>query len=370
MLQAMDEKNRAFTEWLSAPVDFTSRDSRFEVRRAAPNDFPRIHDLVDTVFDRSRSRAAYDWLYLANPVGIARCTLVFERCSGELVSSRSGWPWPVAHGSKRIEGQLGGDVVTLPRLQRQGIGELRRQFNEAHPCHGHTIKFGIPNAKSRAVTTKYGRVPPFGPLPNGTLVLDSANYLQSRSLPRRVARIIGKTADLAMDRWRDKTLASPSNIRIEELQRFESDIDELTYRCMSTPTYWCPHEAEFLNWRYLENPLNSYLSQAVLEGDEIKAYSVIRIKDKHAILMEFVAPRVPKSLASALLHAIIQVARDAGCNEINFYATSSWRFWSIFRQAGFFKRGPEVYVTARCPNLSDVSEEEKWQLLPGDSDVI
>jgi hypothetical protein len=181
--------------------------------------------------------------------------------------------------------------------------------------------------------------------------------------------MIGKTADLAMDSWRNKILASPINIRIEELQQFGSDIDELTYACMSTPTYWCPHEADFLNWRYLKNPLNSYLAQAVLVGDEIKGYSVIRIDERRATLMEFAVPRAPKSLASALLHAIIQVARNAGCSGINFYATPSWHFWNLFHLAGFFKRKSEVYVTARCPSLSDVSVVENWQLLPGDSDV-
>ncbi len=135
--RGIDAKTRTFAEWLSAPIGHTSQDSRFEVRRATPDDFDRIFDLVDTVLRarprRARPRKAYEWLYQANPIGTARCWLVIERCSGELVASESRFPWPMARGSERIEGVLCGDFVTLPRLQRQGIFQLRSEICNSHP---------------------------------------------------------------------------------------------------------------------------------------------------------------------------------------------------------------------------------------------
>ena len=182
--------------------------------------------------------------------------------------------------------------------------------------------------------------------------------------------MMGGAADAALGFWYRKILASPSNIRIEEIRHFDSDVDTLTYSCMSTPTYWCPHEADFLNWRYFKNPVNSYLAHVALVGDEVCGYSVVRVENKGATLMEFVASPALEPLAGVLLRATLGAVREAGCNRINFYATPSWRFWGLLRRAGFFRRTSKIYVTARCPDRADVSQEENWQLLPGDSDVL
>ncbi|HEB89982.1 MAG TPA: hypothetical protein ENI85_10460, partial [Deltaproteobacteria bacterium] len=53
----------AFEEWLEVPITEDPGDPRFLVRRATPDDFERIYDLVDAAFGRRRSREQYDWLY-------------------------------------------------------------------------------------------------------------------------------------------------------------------------------------------------------------------------------------------------------------------------------------------------------------------
>ena len=98
-------------------------------------------------------------------------------------------------------------------------------------------------------------------------------------------------------------------------------------------------------------------------------YSVIRLEDKHATLMEFAASSSLQSVAGALLHATIGLAREAGCHSLVFYATRRWRYWGLFHRVGFVDRSSEFYRTARCPDRADVSLEENWQLLPGDKDV-
>lgn len=369
-IRDIDVRARTFEEWLDAPVDCTSRDPRFEIRRATPSDFERIFDLVDTVFDMRRGRAAYEWLYRANPSGLARCWLVLERCSGALVATQCRFPWPMAYGNERIEGEFGGDLATLPRLQRQGLYQLRTEISESHPAQRRIVVLSAPNVKSRGAVKKLGRQNTIlGPLPFARMPLDFEKVFDSRSWPRDASRIVGAAANKVFGFWQSMSLSSAEGIRIEELGRFDSDIDALTYRCMMTPKYWCPHEAEFLNWRYLQHPLNSYVAQAAFVGDEVRGYSVVKIDKKSATLMEFVASEEQPRLAAALLHAAIGLARDAGCQTLAFFATPSWRFWGLFRRSGFINRSSEIYLTARCSDRADVSQEENWQLLPGDRDV-
>ncbi len=362
---------RTFEEWLSAPVGCTSRDPRFEIRRATPNDFEQIFDLIDTVSQTKRARAVYEWLYYANPLGTARCWPVIERKTGQVVASGSRFPWPVARVNERIEGEFSGDFVTLPRHQRQGIFQLSCEVRDSHAWQNQIITLGAPNAKSRGALAKLGRQHTIlGPFPLASLLLDTVDYLRSRSWPRGVARMIGGATNLALDSWQRIVLASPSNVRIEEVRQFDSGIDKLTFECMNASGYWFPHESEFLNWRYFQHPVNSYIARVALVDELVKGYSVVRIDGQRATVMDFTASTAPKALASVLLHATIGAVREAGCSWINLYATSGWRFWKLFHRAGFLNRKSKIYRTARCPDRADVSREENWQLLPGDSDVL
>jgi len=369
-VEKIDVRDSTFEEWLNSPVERTSRDPRFEVRRATPNDFEQIFDLVDTVFETKRARAAYEWLYNANPMGVAHCWLVIERSSGELVASQCRFPWPVAHGNERIEGEFSGDFATLPRLQRQGLYRLSVEVRDSHARQDQTVVLGAPNAKSRGALAKIGRQHYIlGPLPFGLLPLDFVELLCARSWPRSAAKTFGVAANQALGLWHKRVLAPPDDIRIEELKHFDSDIDALTYRCMSTPSYWCPHEAEFLNWRYLKHPVNSYVAQVALVNGEVRGYSVVRIENNRATLMEFAASPTQQPVVGALLCATIGIAREAGCHSLAFYATPSWRFWGLFSRVGFLKTKSNTYLSALCPDREDVSYEENWQLLPGDKDV-
>jgi len=334
------------------------------------SDFGRIYDLVESVLPTGAARSTYEWRYLANPNGKARCWVVVERSGGELVGSSSRFPWPIFHGSERQAGWFGGDLVTLPRLQRQGIFRLITDARDSHPWEGDNIVLGAPNRISRAAVASMGHsYNTLGPFPRATLLLDYASQLRSRSWPKTPARILGGAANKALALWQTMNLSRPGNVRVEEITRFDSGIDALTYETMSSPHYWCYHDAAFLNWRYLQHPGNSCVAQVAIVDDGIVGYSVVRLEGEHSTLMELVVLPFPEPVADALLHGIIGIAREAGCLTLGFYATRNWRFWGALRGAGFLPRKSEVYRTVRCRNREDVSEEGYWQILPGDSDV-
>ena len=363
-----DEKLPSFEEWFGAPDGPQPADERFAVRRATPDDFPKIYQLVNAAFGRNRSAADYDWLYLNNPNGVARCSLVIERSTGDFVSAGGGFPWPVAHNEERIYGQMGGDSVTAPQWQRQGISEIRRAFGQAHPFHRRVVGLGSPNASTRALQEKYDLPRAFGPLPYATVIVDGAGYLRGHKLPAPAARILGTGLDALLAGWQRASMGA-SDVRAEPLERFSSDLDPLTHACMRTPDFWCPHESDFLNWRYFAHPRYEYLARAVFIGDDVAGYGVIRTTGPKALLMDFVAPEGQTSIVGALLMSLQDAAREAGCNCIDFHATSGWRFWPFFRRAGFTARRSSVYRDARCPDQEEAQLEQNWQLLPGDLDV-
>ena len=146
-----------FEEWFRLPVEALPDDSPYEVRRARPEEFPRLYDVVDRAFGVKRPRDLFDWLYLRNPFGIARCWIVVERKTGDVLKTGAAYPWPVWRGSEPLLGSLGGDAATLPDWQRRGLSRVRNQVRNTHPWYARFCGIAGPNEGSRAVMRKQGR---------------------------------------------------------------------------------------------------------------------------------------------------------------------------------------------------------------------
>ena len=66
-------------------------------------------------------------------------------------------------------------------------------------------------------------------------------------------------------------------VHTEVVRRFDSSVDPVTERWMESTGYWCPHDAEFLNWRYLDHPVNDYTAiAAISEAGDPVGYTVVR----------------------------------------------------------------------------------------------
>ena len=359
-----------FEEWLHAPATLESADARFDVRRARPEEFDRIYDLVNDTFRFKRSRARYDWIYRRNPWGTARCWVVFDRASGRLLSSMASWPWPMARGTQGIEGAQDGDSVVSPEWQRQGIDRLRTDVWRSHAWQAQTIGVSWPNAKSRGAAVKRGRGPRIiGPVPRAVLLLDPKAYLAEHGWPGLASVTAGSVLDAVLTVWRGALLRPREVLSIEAIRRFEVSFDALTQRCMMWPGFWVPHNADFLNWRYLDHPTAQYVAFAVADHGALAGYYVLRVEERSSWLMEFVAPVMPRGPAFALLRHMVATARDAGCRHLQFSAPPRWRHWKLLRAAGFVPAHSDIYMwpAGDEPELRDLAE---WQWVPGDMDDV
>jgi len=361
-----------FEAWLRPPVEVPGSDPRFEVRRALPQEFARIYDLVDEAFGRRRPRPLYDWLYRANPMGLARCWIVVERASGALLKSGAGFPWPIWRGREALMGTLSGDAATAPAWQRKGLAAVRRAFSESHPWFRDVCTIAGPNAGSRTVSEKAGRGEGLlGALRGATLPLRSAPLLARAGVPPALARPAGAVADGALAAWRAAAArgAARAQGRIERVDRFTIDFDAVTERCMAWPLFWAPHNADFLNWRYLAHPVETYAALALVEDERPGGYAVVCLERDKATLSELAVEPRPRARAMKLLAGAIDVAREAGCASLNFFAPPGWRHWGLLHRAGFlpYRTTNHFEVLARRwePEVLDL---RNWQVTPGDRD--
>ena len=272
------------------------KDSPFIVRRALPEEFELIYDTVDIAFGRKRSREVYDWLYRRNPHGFARCWILVERESDTILKTGASFPWPIWRGNEPLRGSLGGDAATLPDWQRKGLSKIRRRILNLHPFHRQTAYIGGPNASSRALLRNSGRAANvLGRLRGGIAVLRGGALLEHVGVPSPLSRPLGSAADAIFSVWPGRRVrkSTQADVRVEQVQRFTTDFDDATSRHMTWPKFWCPHNADFLNWRYLDHPGESYTGLALLKADRPEGYAVLRLSGPAATLSEFVVGSSP-----------------------------------------------------------------------------
>ena len=357
-------------EWLAIPPGEQGNDPRVVVKQAWPEEFERVYDCVDEAFGRGRPRELYDWLYCRNPYGRAWIWYVEEVSSGRMVKTGANFPWPVWYDDAPLTGFFGGDAGTVPDWQRKGLSRVRRQVTRSHPWHFETVAFAGPNEGSMAVSRKMGRGHTIlGALPGGVAVLDGGPLLERLGFPSWLSRPTGKALGGGFSALRRLTCRSSNAFRFEPLSRFTSDLDAVTWETMRFPHYWCPHNAEWLNWRYLDHPLESYAGFALLdsENDRPVGYSTLRLAGQEATLSEFAAS--PEHARSLLAHTL-SAARSAGCSYVNFFAPPRWRHWGLFRRAGFLAYRTNNFMLATdWKNEEQSHDVNQWQLTPGDRDL-
>jgi hypothetical protein len=359
-------------EFLSLPLGAESDHPLVDVQRGHPDEFERVYDCVDAAFGTKRPRALFDWLYRQNPYGLARVWNSVHRETGQILKTGAFFPWPIWRGDEPLEGSLSGDAGTVPEWQRKGLSLSRRIVRRSHPWHGKSCAFAGPNEGSRIVSNKAGEGDSImGPLKGGVAILRAAPLLERVGLPSVLSSPLGAVADLMLSPWQSLAVRKTPGIagQIEPVNRFTSDFDDVTLKTMSFPGYWSPHNSDFLNWRYLDHPVESYSGYALVENERAVAYAILRIDGPEATLAEFAVDTKPSPRAIKLLAAALEIAREAGCAYVNFFGTPVWRHWRLFHRAGFLPYKTSNYLDATYkPDVKASRDFRNWQLTPGDRD--
>jgi len=358
-----------FEDWIRRPLPSDSSHPGLDFRVARESEFERVFDLIDEAFGVTRPRALFDWAYRRSPLGRARCWVGVEKRTGRFICSGTHFPWPLAWEGEVLCGFQAGDSAVAPEFQRRGLTELRRRTQARHPIHESETRIMWPNEKSLRRVRKHGRDGELlGPLREGVFHLERSSRQFSpgwlRLLTAAARRLPGA---FALGRG-DARAAPRRGLIVEEVGRFDSGFDEVTERCMAWKGFWSPHDAEFLNWRYLDRPLGTHRALAVLDGDEVAGYCVVRGDGRTGLLMEFAAPE-PGEVPLLLLRSAMEAARAAGCRRLAFDAPPGWRHWPTFRAAGLEDRGPRRLLQVDTCRSLGAGRLEDWQLLPGDDDA-
>jgi hypothetical protein len=329
-----------------------------------------MYDLVDQVLEVRRPRAAYDWWYRRNPEGVARCWTAFERASGQLISVSVRWPWPMASRTERLPGCLAGDQVVRRDWQRQGVNDIRRAIADSDAWMRGSVRLSWPNRRSRAARRKYGLHEDNGRLRTAAFWLDAQAALRFGSWSASVASAGGRAANVVLRLRSQWALRGRTATPVEEVRRFDAAYDDLGTSCPGTARYWCPHDATFLNWRYIDHPGRQYTAFAAIGATAPEGYCVLSLGGAVGILMELVAPQAPPTVARALVARALAIAREAGCTRVECIAPARWPHWPLLHRAGFLEHSSEVFALILGRQEPGIADLDNWSLSAGEIDAL
>lgn len=359
-----------FDEFMNLPVGVQCSHPQFDVVRIADTEYERVYGCIDAAFNVRRPPAQYDWLYRQNPYGRALVWAVEDRQTKAILKTGAKFPWPVWRGDEPVQGTVGGDAATQPEWQRRGLGSIRREVTHSHPFYGRICEISGPNANSRSAMIRRGDADQIlGRLRGGAIPLRAVS---SRSgLPAPFVTMTNALVGQALKglQWLALPRTEPARREFEALSRFGVEFDAVTLQTMAFSGYWSPHSWKFLNWRYLDHPIETYSAFVLRESDSPVGYAVLRFDGDQATISEFAVDTHPNGRAVALLKGLINVARQAGCSFLTFFSTPAWRHWGLFHRAGMVPWPTNNYLEIEyLLDIEGSGNIRNWQLMPGDRD--
>src|SRR5437773_3037717 len=330
--------------------------------------------VLDLVRDNLTDEATverYEWLYRKNPDGDGKAWIASDEASGETVGIASAYP--------RLM-QVAGEQVTCWNLGEFAVSASHRSLGPAlrlqRACLGPVLEgtvafsYDNPNEGFLAVYRRLG-IP---------VTAQVARYLKPLRVDRRLARwirsrMIARPLSLlgnGLLRLRDVPLRVGRRFEIRPHEGpFDMRITHLHERVSRRYTVYGGRRAEYLNWRYRENPLHrSQVLTAWYKG-EMAGYVVFHHRLVDGYITDLSTEELP-GLPLELLAASVETLRRVGAFTVSAWAIPGSPLVTVLRGAGFFqmKGYPLVVCTKPGGPLEGlVTEAGNWFVTRGDSDT-
>jgi hypothetical protein len=349
---------------------------RWTVREATPADRADQARLFNTCFRKDKGADTFVWKYDSNPHGPAVSRVACDE-QGAIVGGYSYMPRRFLRDGEPIVLMQASDAMTMPDWRGQGIFTgLDDIVCEA--CGDA----GVP------LTWAYsGRLSLKGFLRNGWKLIGYAPIWRYRFRSRRGLLRLGRVGPLAASiaplldvflGWRDKSRfpSRGADTELVRIDRFEPDVDALFARCAPRTGLVGERSAEWLNWRYVDNPSRRQQCFGWMRDGELAGYLVVEFREGHAWLVDHMA--ADEDVRRALLHGFTAAAHAEGLEEVTALQFEhdpavrpllSLGYRRARGELPFRARFPFIVRTCRADAPGEDLDMARWRLADGDRDA-
>jgi len=273
-------------------------------------------------------RGRLDWLNIGNPAGKAIWLFAFEEKSNDIAGFISIMPRKLEYNGKSIKAGILGDFVVPNKYRVFGPGiKLPKIALQKSIEQGFDFLYTIPNEESIKVMKRAG-LTDIGHVYYLTKPLSTYRYL-AKKIPAHMARLLASLADIVLRVLSRETYSMAEGI-FEDTNVFDTSFDILWEKVRRQHQgLHGDHSTEYLNWRYLQNPLYDFhiLTYRERVNRELLGFIVYTIKNGAIEIHDIVS--LEEKFLSSLFKQTVHIAREQKLHSI---------FLSIFEKHIWFEK--------------------------------
>jgi GNAT superfamily N-acetyltransferase len=357
-----------------------SQSAEIEFGHLSEADLAGISDLITRMSSaegdlrlRDKTPAYYRWMYLANPAGPANVHSARHR--GAVVST-----FAVAPKIVQIDGRmtlLGKtmDIFTDPAYQGQGLMKRCADavFREA-AASGMDGWYVTPSVNSYPIFAgKWGYREDFRVVYRA-LILDYSRVLAAAIKPSGLGRAVGAVADAVRRLVPRRPFRLPRGYEVRPMTIFGEEVDQLWNKVADGYRVALVRDADYLNWRYVENP-DHYWALGLDHNGTLVGIIVITTTIRRGIRVGEIVDYVCAADDLATFRLLVRVAvadlKERGCALCQAWSIKGTRLDRRLRKAGLVLRRTDVkfLISPGFPD-SAIYDPEAWLLTQGDGNDV
>jgi hypothetical protein len=313
----------------------------------------------------------FEWLYRSNPFGKARAWIATEESDDGIVGAAAAFPRRMIVQGRELTGWNLGDFAIGRHHRSLGPAlQLQRACLEPVLCGEIPFAYDHPSCNMMAIY-RWMKIPATGKVVRYALPLRVDDKVRSLIGDRLVSRAVSKVGNVLLELRRGaRDKGSPFVVRTLD-ERFDERATELQGRLAREYTVSGARTAEYLNWRYLDNPHRRYEALMVEDDGRLRGYALFCRDGDMAFLADLFAEPDP-TVQDALLAGVIRSLGDGPVQTLSAPVLEAAPLRPLLQRWGFQARESATFVVCTQsggPLDGVVTQATNWFHTNGDRDV-
>lgn len=356
------------------------------VQKIQADDFAVLRSLIHSELGAKWTNEFLEWKYFQNPAGqvYGRCARVNDLKVGFI----GHIPVRLKVGEILLTGTQAVDLVVDRQWRRRGFHILMAENSyEEMDRYDILLTYTFPNPISKAGLLQRLKWKSVGEVPRYVRFITPKKWApQNKKGPFKhlltdfVLSAFSAIFAIGLSKYVQFTGC------VKKIDVFDQRFDRLWEKTSSEFVIAVERTSEYLNWRYVHNPLKQYVILAAENESEVVSYAVLSLRDvdqrASISLVEFLVSPQEEAAGLALLKECINFSSQMGCRYLNCFLLPQYPFYRrLLKQAGFiflnnrFAPGIISYTTSfvirQKPGVSlpiATDNIDNWFLTMGDHD--
>jgi len=313
----------------------------------------------------------FAWLYRNSPHGPARAWIASRTDNNhDIIGIASAFPRRIYVNDSVELGWVLGDFCIKDQYRSLGPAlQLQRACLTEVDSGGMTFCYDFPSTSMMAVYKWLG-IPPFGKM------LRLAKPLRVDRNIKKIVKVPSLAAGLTAGgnlllRVRDRRSQGNGALMISFHEgNCGEEFSELARQVRGQYGLCVQRSAEYLNWRYLNNPLCRNKILTVRRDSVLLAYAVFTHSSEDTTIVDLFGVDDPV-IIGGLIERVVDLSRKRGLITVNIVMVESHPWVTLLRRLGFMVRESKpvvVYPTVASRSRRSIVDANNWLLMQGDRD--